>query len=140
MALFAGLLLCSGQAAATTLITDAEAGRPNDPQISATRGITRGPQIRFEAPASPPGPHAPFDFRVQFEAHGGATIDPSHIHVTYLKVPNVDLTDRLKPFITANGIDMPAAQVPAGEHTFKVSVEDSDGRASEAVFSMKVNK
>ena len=140
MALFAGLLLWSSQAVATTLVTDDEARRPNDPQVSATRGITRGPQILFEAPAATPSPHAPFDFHVRLEAHGGATIDPAQIHVTYLKVPNVDLTDRLRPFISAQGIDMPTAQVPAGEHAFRVSVEDSDGRSSEAVFNMKVAK
>ncbi|MTJ84136.1 MAG: hypothetical protein F8N37_24385 [Telmatospirillum sp.] len=140
LALFAGLVLWAGQAAATTLITDDEAKRPNDAQVSATRGITRGPSIRYEAPQTGPAGHAPFDFKVQFEPHGGATIDPAHIKVTYLKVPNVDLTDRLKPYITADGINMPKAQVPAGEHPLKIEVEDSDGRSSEAMISLKAAK
>lgn len=140
LALFAGLVLWSSSAAAVTLITDDEAKRPNDPQAEATRGITRGPSVQFEPPASGPAAHAPFDFRVHFEAHGGATVDPSHIRITYLKMPNVDLTDRLRPYITAQGIDMPAAQIPAGEHALRVEVEDSDGRSGEATFTVNVPK
>jgi hypothetical protein len=139
-ALIAGFVLWSGAAMATTLITDDEAKRPIDPQVSATRGITRGPSILFEPPAATPAAHAPFDFKVRFEPHGGATIDPTHVKVTYLKVPAVDLTERLKPFLSANGIDMPAAQVPLGDHPLKIEIEDSDGRNSEATFTMKVGK
>lgn len=140
LAVFAGLVFWSGSAAAVTLISDDEAKRPNDPQIAATRGITRGPSIHFEPPATGPAPHAPFDFRVHFEAHGGATVDPSHIRITYLKTPNVDLTERLKPYITAEGIDMPAAQIPQGEHPLRIEVEDSDGRAGEATITLKAAK
>ncbi|PKU25848.1 hypothetical protein CWS72_04635 [Telmatospirillum siberiense] len=134
------MVFWSGSAAAVTLITDDEAKRPNDPQVTATRGITRGPSILFEPPATGPAPHAPFDFRVHFEAHGGATVDPAHIRIIYLKMPNVDLTERLRPYITAEGINMPAAQIPSGEHLFKIEVEDSDGRNGEATFTVKAAK
>ncbi len=140
LALFAGLVFWSGSAAAVTLITDDEAKRPNDPQAAVTRGITRGPSIQFEPPATGPAAHAPFDFRVHFEAHGGATVDPAHIRILYLKMPNVDLTERLRPYITAQGIDMPTAQIPSGEHPLKVEVEDSDGRSGEATFTLNVPK
>lgn len=140
LVLVAGLVLWAGSAAAATLITDDEAKRPNDDQVSATRGITRGPSIRFEAPQANPSGHAPFDFKVQFEAHGGATIDPTHVKVTYLKVPSIDLTDRLRPFMSADGINMPKAQVPAGDHPLRIEVEDSDGRSSEAMIDLKVAK
>jgi hypothetical protein len=134
----AGFIFWSGAASAVTLITDDEAKRPNDPQLGATRGITRGPAIHFEPPTSNPAPHAPFDFRVHFEAHGGAAVDPDHIRITYLKTPNVDLTDRLRPYITAQGIDMPAAQLPGGEHALHIVVEDTEGRSGEATFTVKI--
>jgi hypothetical protein len=127
-----------GVAAAATLITDDEAKRPNDPQTGATRGITRGPSIRFEPPPTAPAAHAPFDFRIRLEAHGGSAIDPSSLKVIYLKVPNVDLTDRLRPYLTVDGIDMAQAQVPSGDHPFRVEVRDSEGRAGEAVFTVNV--
>lgn len=140
LAFCAALVLYSGSAAAVTLITDDEAKRPNDVQAVATRAITRGPSIRFEPPAATPAPHAPFDFRILLEAHGGAKVDPASIHVTYLKEPNVDLTSRLRPYISDQGITMTGAQVPAGEHAFRVEVQDTDGRTGEAVFSLKVGK
>lgn len=140
MALCAALVLWSGSAAATTLITDEEARRPDDAQAVATRGITRGPTIRFEAPAVAPTAHKPFDFRIHFEPHGGSKIEPASVHVTYLKMPSVDLTDRLRSYSTDEGISMTAAQVPAGEHAFRVEVQDSEGRTGEAVFSLKVDK
>jgi hypothetical protein len=127
-------------AVAATLITDDEANRPNDPQAEATRGITRGPNVRFEPPPVAPAAHAPFDFKIRFEAHGGAQIDPSSIHVTYLKMPNVDLTGRVRPYLVTDGIDMPQAQVPSGEHLLRVEVKDTDGRVGEAVFSFAVGK
>jgi hypothetical protein len=136
----AGVVLWSAQASAATLITDDEAKRPNDSQVMATRGITRGPSIQFEPPASSPSSHAPFNFRVHFEAHGGAKVDPDHIRVTYLKTPTVDLTDRLRPYITADGINMPAAQIPSGDHALHVEVEDTDGRSGEATFTVTVAK
>jgi hypothetical protein len=123
---------------AATLIADDEAKRPNDPQAEASRGITRGPNIRLELPQVTLVAHAPFDFKVHFEAHGGAQIDPSSVRVIYLKQPNVDLTDRLRPYVTAEGIDMTQAQVPSGEHLLRVEVKDTDGRAAEAVLSFTV--
>ncbi|HXP95545.1 MAG TPA: hypothetical protein VN809_02455 [Telmatospirillum sp.] len=140
VALMAGLVFWSASAYAVTLITDDEAKRPNDPQLGATRGITRGPAIHFEPPATVPAPHAPFDFHVNFEAHGGAKVDPDHIRITYLKSPNVDLTERLRPYITPEGIDMPAAQLPLGDHSLHIEVEDTDGRSGEATFTVKVAK
>jgi len=139
-ALAALLCVCWGSAQASPLISDDEAQRPNDSQTTPTRSITRGPTIRFEAPQGALVPHKPFDFRVRFDAHGGATIDPASVHITYLKMPNVDLTTRLHPYITAEGIDMVQAEVPAGEHSLKVDVQDSEGHTGEAVFTLNVPK
>lgn len=141
-AAFFATLICLwwGSAQAAPLITDDEAQRPDDTQATATRGITRGPTVRFEAPQNVPVPHKPFDFRVHFDAHGGSKIDPGSVRITYLKTPNVDLTPRLRPYISADGIDMAQAEVPAGEHTLKVELQDTDGHAGESVFTMTVPK
>jgi hypothetical protein len=126
-------------ASAATLITEEEALRPVAPPMETPRAITRGPSVQFEAP-SPAIAHKPFAFRVKLEAHGGATIDPAKLHVTYLKMPNVDLTDRLRPFVTAEGIDMPDAETPAGQHPLRIDVEDSDGRITHAMITLTVEK
>lgn len=129
-----------GTAQAALLISDDEAQRPNDAPAAATRGISRGPTIRFEAPQGSVTPHKPFDFRVHFDAHGGATVDPASVRITYMKAPNIDLTSRLRPYITAEGIDMTQAEVPAGAHSLKVEVQDSEGHTGEALFTLDVPK
>lgn len=132
--------LWCGSAQAAPLISDDEAQRPNDVPAASTRGITRGPTIRFDAPQGSVVPHKPFDFRVHFDAHGGATVDPASVRITYLKSPSVDLTSRLRPYITADGIDMTQAEVPAGAHNLKVEVQDSEGHTGETVFTLNVPK
>jgi hypothetical protein len=132
--------LWSGGAAATTLIADNEAMAPNAPPDIKVRGISRGPSIDFEEPRAGVQEHAPFDFKVKLAAHGGAAIDPAKVRVTYLKVPGIDLTERLRPFVTAKGIDMPAAEVPAGEHLLRIDVQDSDGRNTQAIITLSVAK
>lgn len=147
------LLISSAGVRAATLITEDEARRPAVHLITETearepvatlaseaRGITRAPTISLELPQKPVPPHKPFEFKVELKAHGGATIDPAKVHVTYLKEPGIDLTDRLRPFVTADGIDMPNAEVPTGTHPLRIDVEDSDGRISHAVITLAVAK
>jgi hypothetical protein len=138
-ALFIGLW--SVQLSAATLITDEEALRPAAAlsESAMLRGITRAPTIEFEAP-SLAADHKPFDFRIKLQAHGGAAIDPTKVRVTYLKMPSVDLTDRLRPFITASGINMPEAECPAGKHPLLIDVEDNDGRVNHAQVTLTVEQ
>lgn len=132
------ILLSSAATAALAdpLITSDEAHRPDDPAAQPSRGITRGPTVRVETGS----PHAgvPFDFRIDVTPHGGATVDPGDIHVIYMKVPAVDLTDRLKPYRTADGFEMRAAEVPAGDHPLKVEVQDSDGHVTSTIVRFDV--
>ena len=82
---------------------------------------------------------SPLRLQLRFESFGGATINPDSVKVIYLRTPNVDLTPRVKPFIQANGIDMPEAELPPGEYTVRVDVKDSDGRPATASFTLTVS-
>lgn len=133
------MALWSGVAAAMPLITDEEAQLPGVPPSKISRGISRGPTIRSDLPEAVVA-HKPFDFKIEFEAHGQATIDPAKVHVTYLKVPGIDLTERIRPFISATGIMLPNAEVPPGQHPLRIEVEDSGGRTSEATLVLTAEK
>lgn len=138
-----GMLLLSmaGGAHAAALITESEARLPPAAGTIATRGITRGPGIRVLSPE--PGAVAvksPFSLKVAFEARGGAKVDAGSIKVTYLKTPSVDLLERVKPGLSGAGIDLGSAEAPPGEHQIRVSVQDSEGRQSNAVISFTVVK
>ena len=56
--------------------------------------------------------------------------------VEYLRGSGVDLTARLKAGIKPEGIEVAQAQVPSGEHAFRVSVRDSEGREGKAEFKL----
>jgi hypothetical protein len=60
--------------------------------------------------------------------------------VTYLKEPAIDITQRIMPFITAQGIDVSQADVPPGKHQFWVELKDKDGRIGGAEFSFQIAK
>jgi hypothetical protein len=133
------VLFISGPAQATQLITAEEAKLP--PPKGAIpvdrRGILRGPKVEVVSPGG--AVHSPLRLQLKFESFGGATINPESVKVIYLRTPNVDLTPRLKPFIRADGIDMPEAELPPGEYTVRVDVKDSDGRPGTVSFILTVS-
>jgi hypothetical protein len=136
--LVAGLLL-SGTARATQLITEEEAKLPPPKGAVAAdrRGILRGPKVEVVSPSE--AAHSPLRLQLKFESFGGAKINPESVKVMYLRTPNVDLTPRVKPFIQADGIDMPDTELPPGEYMVRVDVKDSDGRPGTISFTLKVS-
>lgn len=139
--LLAALLLITSQLLiAAPLITAKEAALPPAAGTLATRGISRGPAIKLASPEADTPVATPFDFKVNFEPRGDAKIDPSSVKVVYMKSPFVDLTPRLKSAISANGIDLTKADVPPGTHTIRVTVKDSEGRETNSVMNLVVNK
>ena len=139
--LFALLLLAATQLAISApLISAKEAALPAASGGLATRGISRGPAIKLASPEADTPVASPFDFKVNFEARGDAKIDPASVKVVYMKSPFVDLTPRLKSAISASGIDFLKADVPPGTHTIRVTVKDSEGRETNSVLNLVVNK
>ena len=121
-------------AQAEVLVTPAEAALPAAAGMTQ-RGITRGPTVKLINPAEI---KSPFNLKVGFEPHGGAKVEPGSVKVVYLKSPTVDITDRVKPFVTAQGIDMGKAEIPPGQHVFRIDVKDSDGRPGTATLQLTV--
>ena len=134
------LFLSSATIFAAPLISAKEAALPAASGTLATRGISRGPAVKLNSPEADTPVMSPFDFKVAFEARGDAKIDPASVKVIYMKSPFVDLTPRLKSAISANGIDFTKADVPPGTHTIRVSVKDTDGRETNSVLTLVVNK
>ncbi len=125
------------------LISDKEAALPaaSVPDMTFRAGITRGPKVVLVLPtANGDSAHSPVHVEFRFEAHGGAKIDPDSVKITYLKNPAVDLTERIKPFMGAGGIDILAADMPPGNHPIRVEVKDSEGRSGSASFTLRVSQ
>ncbi|MEY3207084.1 MAG: hypothetical protein RIS77_457 [Pseudomonadota bacterium] len=125
---------------AAPLITSKEAALPAASGALATRGISRGPAVKLNSPEADTPISSPFDFKVLFEARGEGKIDPNSVKVVYMKSPFVDLTPRLKSAITPTGINFSKAEVPPGTHTIRITVKDMDGRETNQVVTIVVNK
>jgi hypothetical protein len=127
----AGVVAAALPADAFQLITPEEAALPPGPVPGfQLRGSpTRRPTIIIISPPPTGGAlHSPLNLKLQFRAFGGAVIDPNSVVVTYLKEPAIDITQRIMPFITADGINISQADVPPGKHQFWIELKDSDGR------------
>lgn len=131
---FCGALLPVGGAHAqgkgNWLVTSQEAALPLSPNSKAGRAISRGPAIRQVSPAGPVAPNRPFPLRVEFVGRGGEKIDPATAQVTLLRGNNINITQRIQAFVTANGIEIPDAMVAAGTHVLQVAISDAGGRQS----------
>jgi hypothetical protein len=110
------------------LVTSQEAALPLASSSKAGRAITRGPAIRQVSPAGAIKPNSPFSLRVEFVGRSGEKVDPASAQVTLLRGDTINITQRLKAYITANGIEIADAMVPPGTHVLQVAVSDARGR------------
>ena len=137
---FTLIIAVSNLVFAAPLITAKESALPAASGTFATRGISRGPAVKLNSPEADTPINSPFDFKVLFEARGEGKIDPNSVKVVYMKSPFVDLTPRLKSAITPTGINFSKAEAPPGTHTIRVTVKDMDGRETNQVITLVVNK
>lgn len=135
-------LMIAGQtevAAGVVLITPEEASLPAPRQVASARAITRGPRI--EVSSIDEGKlDSPLHFKLKFLAFGGSAIDVNTLAVTYFRGPNIDLTNRIRPYAKPSGIDIPDAEVPPGEHSIRIDVKDTDGRIGSLNFILAVSQ
>lgn len=121
------------------LITIEEANLPPSGEAGAPeRNMTRGPGVDRVAPSAI-GVDGPFRFAVKFKPRNGVPIDPASVRVTYLRQPSVDLTPRVKAFVTADGIDAPAVVVPPGKHVVEIEATDKEGRLGRGRITLTVD-
>lgn len=111
------------------LITREEAGLPGAATAAtSTRNLTRGPGIDTLPTPDKGVDGKPFRLAVRFMPSNGVPIDPATVRVFYRRQPPVDITDRIKPFITPAGIDAPSVIVPSGSHVLEIEATDKEGR------------
>jgi hypothetical protein len=138
--LFGGLtLVCLGLSAAhaEVLITAEEAKLPAT-AAPPMRGITRGPGIEQLSPPPDRGVGSPLSFKIKFEIRNKVEIDPRSVKLVYVKAHAVDLTDRIRKYVTADGIEMDRAEVPPGVHMLRLDITDKQGRAASAIIKLTV--
>ena len=133
-------LTSSLNAESIILLTPQEAALPKPLSSDLDlRGITRGPQVTLVSPAQDAAQLAsPIHLRFKFESHGGSRIDADATRVTYMRTPPVDLTDRLRPFLQIDGLDIAEVVLPPGNHVIRIDIQDTDGRSFRALYTLNV--
>ena len=118
------------------LVTPEEAALPPAAEAaSLTRGapteISRevsdlGPLIEILKPTEGVTLSSPTEITVRFTPKGDP-IDWGTLHIWLVKLINIDITDRVRPYVTSGGIEIPDAQLPRGHHTVRISLADMTG-------------
>jgi hypothetical protein len=131
-------------AAKSPLITAEEAKLPafqGHPPLKM-RGMVLGPRIVVLAPQAKGEnfvSQRPVKLHVRFDTIDGAAVDMRTLKVTYLRLFGIDITDRVKPYVNGDRIDIENAEIPAGEHAIELQIKDVQGRTSDQVLKLVVN-
>jgi hypothetical protein len=120
------------------LITAQEARLPDDPR-GRSYAVSLGPSIMVVSPSPAAGfIRSPFTLRIRFQSHGGAQIDLDSFLLTYKKVPPIDLTQRVRSFVTPEEVQIDNVEAPAGQHRIQVNLKDSRGHDAMTEFTVKI--
>lgn len=121
------------------LITPSEAGMPASATANgSTRNLTRGPGIDTLPTPDKGVDGKPFRLAVRFMPSNGVPVDPASVRVYYRRQPPVDITERIKSFITPAGIDAPSVVVPPGTHVIEIEAMDKEGRIGRRQLTLTV--
>ncbi len=118
------------------LIKPQEAAMANAP-AEAERPVSileaeekKGPDIIVKSPKSGETYVLPLKVEMKFVPKFETKIDLASLEVIYVKVFNIDITERVKPFATEEGILIPEAKIPRGRHRITIRIADTSGNVS----------
>jgi hypothetical protein len=122
------------------LITQEEASRA-DAQFGsgkfASKEPSDGPTIEFLKPTPDTEIVKPVPIEINFKENQ-APIDLATLEVTYLKFLSIDITERVLPYATMNGIKIANADLPTGTHRVKFSIKDTENQLTEKTLKIKI--
>ena len=122
------------------LVTEGEAMLAAPPTARAAAPLPKdGPVIKIQTPQIAAELSPPFVVDVVFEPRaGGGAPKMDSLKVTYLKLIEVDVTDRFKPFLKENRLYVEKANVPQGRHRLKITITDMDGHTTAEILQVTV--
>jgi hypothetical protein len=97
----------------------------------------QGPRIVLVAPQEGSVCTGPVDIEVRFEPQG-APIDLSTLEVKYMKFFAIDITRRVLPYATAEGIRFSGIDLARGTHEVEISVADTSRHVASRTLSITV--
>lgn len=124
------------------LVTEGEAALAAAPLTRAAAELPRsGPVIKIVTPQQASEVTAPFVVEIQFEPRaGGAAVKMDTLKLTVLKVFEIDITDRVKPYVLEKETKLlvKEAKIPTGRHRLKLLIADADGKLTGEILEVTV--
>lgn len=118
--------LITPQEAALAPRAEAPGGAPLD---VGRQESNLGPTIEILKPNVGGKASGPVEIQINFVPKTGP-VDLTSLKVTVVKFIPFDITDRLRDYATADGIQIKEAKIPAGKHIVRISVADAQGTRS----------
>ena len=75
----------------------------------------------------------PFPVKVRFVPTAGAKIALNTFKIEVLKLIPISLLSKVKPYLTASGINVPEAKIPSGQYNIRIAISDDKGREAIAL-------
>jgi len=121
------------------LVTEEEGSVGNAPPgpIDVGTSLDTGPFIEVIKPEQDAVLRSPIPIVVRFIPNG-RDVDLSSLKVEVLKLWTIDITNRVLPYTTREGINVENATLPSGEHKLRVTIGDVGGGVSRIVFHVKI--
>jgi hypothetical protein len=116
-----------------------------DRPIDLVNMSTEGPMIELVAPENGGIYTSPIGIEIAFAPTDGSTIDLSTLKVTVVSttiagVFELDITEDIIDYASADGIKAANAEIPAGEHVVTIQVADSQQRLAERHLEITVRE
>ncbi len=143
------LVLGAGGHAATMqqefwLITPEEAAmapapeRPGVGRVDVSREPPdTGPAIEVLKPADGTVPTVPMEVTIRFMPRS-APVDITTLQISVVKFISIDITDRVRPYVSPTGIQIADAKLPSGKHIVRISLADTGGGVSNKQITMSI--
>jgi len=123
-----------------TLITKEEGAIEEPPSglYEIGKVLNDGPDIKVVKPETQEKYRSPIRIIILFLSKNGKKVDLSRLKVECLKLFTVDLTERVLPYTTEEGIKIENAKLPAGNHKIRITVGDAEGGVTQQVFLVNI--
>lgn len=96
-----------------------------------------GPMIELLKPNDGMFTPVPVEVSIRFEPRA-APVDVSTLKVMVVKLVLIDITDRVRPYTSPQGIQIPDARLPSGTHIVRISLADAAGGVSRKQITVSV--
>ena len=97
-----------------------------------------GPGIDIISPKLNGKCRSPVNIIVRFTPRNGKDVDLSKLKVELIRFIAIDMTSKLLPFVTKEGVDVENVKLPSGKHKLRVTVGDSCGGLTQLQFEVKI--